>query len=170
MKSKILQLCLIICTGFNVNAQKFVSVMQQNFIVHSPGNMLVNSNSNSRNIVTVDFPPNTTGYIYRVSATLKPPANGETKQLYEMLKSIAPTSIVMETALAEYLVNHTDGAAVDAFTFNTVNDANYFLNKQDNYCHWWRRDMGIVSTCYATSRYRLRDCFLVSGTTIWLTV
>jgi len=111
-------------------AQEFMSVMDQSFVVHSAGNVFVNTNSTTRNQISVAFPAGTTGYVYRVSA-----AKGNTGQgdkLIGLLKSIAPKQVVMEAALAQFALSYTDGGAVDVFAFNNIGDVNAFLRKQDN--------------------------------------
>jgi hypothetical protein len=136
----------------NCQAQRYVSVMTQLFTVHSPGNIFVNSNSSSRNIIQVDFPAGTTGYIYRISSTVKSNTNSQATQLFDLLKDVAPAQIVMEATLTQFAISQIDGAAVDAFAFSTADDANTFLRKQDNYLRYCWVNKGVISTTYATDK------------------
>jgi hypothetical protein len=150
MIRKFLFLLLALLSFSICRGQEYISVMDQLFVVHSSGNVFVNTNSSTRNIITVPLPARTVGYIYRVAA-----AKGNTGQgdkLISLLKSVAPRQVVMEAALAEYVVNYSDGGAVDVFTFSDVANANYFLRKQDNSWRACWYNMGVINTCFATSQ------------------
>jgi hypothetical protein len=131
-------------------AQQYVGVMDQLFTVHSAGNVFVNSNSSSRNVIEVSLPAGATGYVYRVSAAKRDAGGGD--RLSKQLKGIAPRQLVMEAALAQFAIEQVDAAAVDVFAFNNTNDVNYFMHKQDNSwrCCWY--NMGVINTCFATAK------------------
>lgn len=150
MKPKIILLILTIFVVLDCAAQEYVSVLDQSFVVHSSGNMFLNSNSSTRNVIPVPLPAKTLGYIYRVSS-----AKGNTGQgdkLMSLLKTVAPKQVVMEAALVQFALNYSDGGAVDLFAFSDVADANYFLRKQDNSWRVCWSSMGVINTCFATSQ------------------
>jgi len=138
-------------------AQVYQGVMDQSFVVHSAGNVFVNSNSTTRNQVTVAFPAGTVGYIYRVSAAKGNTAQGE--QLLSLLKSVTPKQVVMEASLAQFALNYSDGGAVDVFAFNDVANVNPFLRKQEGYWQPCWNQLGVISTCFATSQCLARGLF-----------
>lgn len=163
--------------SLHCNAQQFVPVMDQLFTVHSSGNLLVNSNSSSRNVIDIHLPDKTVGYIYRVSAKAKNSVSGSNNQLFELVKGIAPKQIVMEAAIAQFVVNQADGAAIDVFAFNTVADANGFLLKQDNVWRPCWYNLGVLNTCYArntcispTIYFGFRNNNLATGINVHLEV
>ena len=168
---------VLILGALNCRAQQFVSVMDQLFTVHSSGNVFVNNNSSSRNIIEVHLPAKTVGYVYRVSAKAKNSLTGQNAQLFDLLKTIAPKQIVMEAALTQFAVQQTDGEAIDVFAFNTADDANIFLRKQDNFLRPCWYNLGVINTCFAkntclspTIYFGFRNNNLATGINVHLEV
>ncbi len=135
---------------FTCKAQTLVNVMDQSFTVHSAGNVFVNTNSSSRNVIEVQLPAKATGYIYRVASSKR--GSGQGSSLSELLKGSGTSQLRMEASLAQYVVSQTDGQAVDIFAFDNTDDANSFLRKQDNnwQCCW--RNLRVINICFATAK------------------
>ncbi|MDO3641278.1 hypothetical protein [Mucilaginibacter sp. L3T2-6] len=140
-------LALLVCSV--CSAQQYQSLLDQSFIVHSAGNIFVNSNSNSRNIIQLDLPEKTSALVYRITtgaaATSSPP-----EKLFQLLKNVLPGQLSMEASLAQFVISNTDGKSIDHFIFSNVFDANAFLGKQDHSWTFCKQNSGIMSICQAT--------------------
>ena len=152
MNIKSLFCLLFLFIAFDTHAQQYVNVMDQLFTVHSAGNAFMNSNSNSRSFIQVDFPAKTTGYIYRISTSPKTVVNGQNAQLYELLKGVSPANIVMGASLAQFVINNSDGSAIDAYTFSNVYDVNNFIQKKEGNWTPCLQNAGVISACYASNK------------------
>ena len=130
---------------------ELVNVMNQYFTVHSSGNMLVNTNSNTRNIIEVQLPAKSIGYVYRVTTTEKAFDSAE-HRLSDLLRGVASEKLVFEAELAEFTIDHADSGAIDVFAFNNDADANHFLLKQDTDWQSCWQHLGVISTCAATQK------------------
>ena len=133
------------------DAQRYIGIMDQLFTVHSAGNVFVNTNSNSRNIIQVNFPVKTKGYIYRIT-TGSGNSAGQPEKLYQLLKSMVPPQVAMEASLAQFVINSTDSKAIDAYIFSNVYDSNNFLQKREGNWTACQQNSGVLSTCLASDQ------------------
>lgn len=140
-------LALFICSS--CAAQQYQSLVDQSFIVHSGGNILVNTNSSSRNIVTIELPQKTKAFVYRITTGTAGNA-AQPEKLYQLLKGLLPAQLAMEASLAQFLVNNTDSKSIDHFIFSNAYDANAFQQKRDGSWAYCKQNAGILSICQAS--------------------
>jgi hypothetical protein len=136
---------IIIFLGFflsNANAQELVNILQEKVTVNSTTSL----NGWSRNTVEAKLPAGTIGYVYRLSVFKKDGVNVSTG-LFDLLKMIPVKKIQIGANLSQFVINNSDGGAIDYFIFTTDKDKNAFYNKQDGNWYSCKSFPNRVSTC-----------------------
>jgi len=149
MATKTFILVLILFVSSSCLAQQIQSLVDQTFIVHSAGNVFVNSNSSSRNVVTIELPQKVKAFVYRITTGAAGNAAAP-ERLYQLLKGMLPTQLAVEASLAQFVINNTDSKSVDHFIFSNAYDANAFQQKRDESWTSCKQNPGILSICQAS--------------------
>lgn len=137
----------MLCFTSFAQAQQYVDVINQTITLNSISSLM----GANRNYIKVNMPEKTSAYIYRISITPKG-TQGVSSNLFELVKNVAPADIAIGASLAQFVINSSDGSAVDSYTFNNPYDADNFVAKSDGNWTACQFSRSVVNNCYSAKQ------------------
>lgn len=140
MKNKILVSLFLF--WISASSQSFVNVLKETIVVNS----VTSLSGWSRNKVEIDFPKNTIGYVYRLTAF---PRNkvSMVDALFDVLKNVPISEVKIDASIAKFVVDNSNGSAIDYYIFTNPDDANAFYKKENNNWSSCKSFPNVISTC-----------------------
>jgi len=147
-------LFLLMFSGFNLNAQELVQVINEVITVNSTSSLL----GYTRNKVQVRLPEKTKSYIYRISVYPKGNA-GIDQSLLELLKKVGGAEVALMSSLSDFAIRNNDNLSIDAFIFNNVYDMDNFYSKNENNWSACKTMLNRANSCISVKECLNKDVF-----------
>jgi len=150
LKRHFLILGIILSVGFFPDqsySQKLVDIISEDIVVNSRTHV----GGNTRNVIEVNFPQGTIGYVYRVSV-FDIGDSHVSDMLFDLLSQIPVKSIQVGANMLKFVANNHNGEAVDYHILTSEQEKTAFINKDDDKWSACESFLNRISTCASLNK------------------